>query len=146
MTTKKGHHGARGIDVANGHVDLSHGAGGRAMSQLIEELFFAELGNDILNREHDAAMFELPPGRIVMSTDSFVISPIFFPGGDIGSLAVHGTVNDLAMGGGVPKYLTAGFILEEGFPLSDFHRSVTSLARAALELRKYLKTLYLLYL
>lgn len=101
------------------------------MVQLIQELFLHEFSNDLLNREHDTAMFELPPGRVVMSTDSFVVSPVFFPGGDIGSLAVHGTVNDIAMGGGVPKYLTAGFILEEGFALSDLARVVTSMAAAA---------------
>lgn len=125
--------GARPIDLVRGKVDLSHGAGGRAMTQLIEELFFENLSNDLLNREHDAAMFTLPPGRIVMSTDSFVVSPVFFPGGNIGSLAVHGTVNDLAMGGGVPKYLTAGFILEEGFALSDLAIIVKSMAAAAKE-------------
>ncbi|MDU8925778.1 hydrogenase expression/formation protein HypE [Alisedimentitalea sp. MJ-SS2] len=131
MSKTKGLHGVRPIDVERGQVDLSHGAGGRAMTQLIEELFFDALGNEVLNREHDAALVELPPGRVVMSTDSFVISPIFFPGGDIGSLSVHGTVNDLAMGGGVPKYLTVGFILEEGFPLKDLKRIVGSMAKAA---------------
>jgi hydrogenase expression/formation protein HypE len=124
---------SRPLDLKKGQVDLSHGAGGRAMTQLIEELFFEALGNEVLNREHDAATVILPPGRVVMSTDSFVVSPIFFPGGDIGSLAVHGTVNDLAMGGGVPKYLTVGFILEEGFPLADLARIVASMAEAARE-------------
>lgn len=131
--TKTTLRGARPLDLIKGKVDLSHGAGGRAMTQLIEELFFENLSNDLLNREHDAAMFTLPPGRVVMSTDSFVVSPIFFPGGNIGSLAVHGTVNDLAMGGGVPKYLTAGFILEEGFALSDLAVIVQSMAEAAKE-------------
>jgi len=124
---------SRPLDIKNGRVDMSFGAGGRAMAQLIQELFVVHFDNDILNQEHDAAMFELPPGRIVMSTDTFVVSPIFFPGGNIGSLAVHGTVNDLAMGGGVPKYLTAGFILEEGFPLADLAIIVKSMAEAALE-------------
>jgi len=124
---------SRPLDLKNGRVDMSFGAGGRAMAQLIQELFVVHFDNDILNQEHDAAMFELPPGRIVMSTDTFVVSPIFFPGGNIGSLAVHGTVNDLAMGGGVPKYLTAGFILEEGFPLADLAIIVKSMAEAALE-------------
>ncbi|MFC1673394.1 hydrogenase expression/formation protein HypE [Pseudomonadota bacterium] len=123
----------RPLDIQNGRVDMSHGAGGRAMAQLIEELFMGQFDNELLNREHDAAMFELPPGRVVMSTDTFVVSPTFFPGGNIGSLAVHGTVNDLAMGGGVPKYLTAGFILEEGFPLSDLAIIVQSMAEAAVE-------------
>ena len=123
----------RPLDMKRGQVDLSHGAGGRAMIQLIEELFLSSFSNDILNREHDAAVFQLPPGRVVMSTDSFVVSPLFFPGGNIGSLAVHGTVNDIAMGGGVPKYLTAGFILEEGFPLADLAVIVDSMASAARE-------------
>lgn len=124
---------SRPLDLKNGRVDMSHGAGGRAMAQLIEDLFMGQFDNDLLNREHDAAMFELPPGRVVMSTDTFVVSPTFFPGGNIGSLAVHGTVNDLAMGGGVPKYLTAGFILEEGFALSDLAEIVSSMAAAARE-------------
>lgn len=123
--------GSRPLDLVRGQVDVSHGAGGRAMAQLIQDLFIDSFSNDLLNREHDAAMFSLPLGRVVMSTDTFVVSPIFFPGGDIGSLAVHGTVNDLSMGGGVPKYLTAGFILEEGFPLSDLARVVKSMAQAA---------------
>jgi hydrogenase expression/formation protein HypE len=129
----KVHSSSRPLDLKNGRVDMSHGAGGRAMAQLIQELFVGQFDNAILNREHDAAMFELPPGRIVMSTDTFVVSPTFFPGGNIGSLAVHGTVNDLAMGGGVPKYLTVGFILEEGFPLSDLAEIVKSMAQAARE-------------
>lgn len=124
---------ARPLDIKSGRVDMSHGAGGRSMAQLIEEMFFSTLDNDLLNRAHDAAMFALPPGRVVMSTDTFVVSPAFFPGGNIGSLAVHGTVNDLAMGGGTPKYLTAGFILEEGFPLADLAEIVKSMAEAARE-------------
>lgn len=123
--------GARPLDIKNGRVDMSHGAGGRAMAQLIGDLFVEQFDNDLLNREHDAATFTLPPGRVVMSTDSFVISPLFFPGGDIGSLAVHGTVNDVAMAGATPLYLTAGFILEEGFPLADLAKIVRSMAAAA---------------
>lgn len=125
--------GARPLDIRNGHVDMSHGAGGRAMAQLISDMFVGAFDNDVLNREHDAAMFNLPPGRVVMSTDSFVISPLFFPGGNIGSLAVHGTVNDVSMAGAKPYYLTAGFILEEGFPLADLKIIVTSMAEAAEE-------------
>jgi len=123
--------GTRPLDLKNGRVDMSHGAGGRAMAQLIEDLFVGAFDNDLLNREHDAAMFRLPEGRVVMSTDSFVISPLFFPGGNIGSLAVHGTVNDISMAGAKPYYLTAGFILEEGFPLSDLAVIVKSMAEAA---------------
>jgi len=125
--------GSRPLDLKNGRVDMSHGAGGRAMAQLIEDLFVDTFDNELLNREHDAAMFRLPPGRVVMSTDSFVISPLFFPGGNIGSLAVHGTVNDVSMAGAKPYYLTAGFILEEGFPLKDLAEIVKSMAEAAKE-------------
>ncbi len=121
----------RPLDIKNGRVDMSHGAGGRAMAQLIGDLFIDAFDNELLSREHDAAMFSLGKGNVVMSTDSFVVSPLFFPGGDIGSMAVHGTVNDLAMGGGIPKYLTAGFILEEGFALSDLKAIVASMAKAA---------------
>lgn len=121
----------RPLDMKNGRVDMSHGAGGRAMAQLIEDLFVDAFDNNLLNREHDAAMFHLPAGRVVMSTDSFVISPLFFPGGNIGSLAVHGTVNDISMAGAKPYYLTAGFILEEGFALSELAEIVKSMAAAA---------------
>ncbi len=121
----------RKLDLANGRVDLSHGSGGRAMEQLIEELFVSAFANDALDRRDDNAVLDVPPGRLVVSTDSFVVSPLFFPGGDIGSLAVHGTVNDVAMGGAVPLYLTAGFIIEEGLPLSELKRVVDSMAAAA---------------
>ena len=124
---------ARPLDLKNGRVDMSHGAGGRAMAQLISDMFVETFDNEVLNREHDAAMVQLPPGRVVMSTDSFVISPLFFPGGNIGSLAVHGTVNDVSMAGAKPYYLTAGFILEEGFPLSDLAEIVKSMGEAAKE-------------
>lgn len=112
-------------------VELIHGAGGRAMTQLIDELFRPAFKNPWLDQGNDQAVFEPPPGRLVLTTDSYVISPLFFPGGDIGSLAVHGTVNDLAMAGARPLHLTAGFILEEGFPLMDLRRIVTSMAVAA---------------
>lgn len=124
---------ARKLDLANGKVDMSHGAGGRAMADLVDILFRRAFDNPMLNQGDDQARFDVDAGRMVMTTDSFVISPLFFPGGDIGSLAVHGTVNDLAMGGAVPLYLTAGFILEEGFPLSDLARIVESMAAAARE-------------
>ncbi|POF28350.1 hydrogenase expression/formation protein HypE [Roseibium marinum] len=116
-----------------GNVDMTHGGGGRAMAELIEGLFHRHLKNPILDQGHDAAVFDVPPGRLVMSTDAHVISPLFFPGGDIGSLSVHGTLNDIAMAGGRPLSLTAGFILEEGFPLADLERIVISMARAARE-------------
>ncbi|MCG6898320.1 MAG: hydrogenase expression/formation protein HypE [Thiocapsa sp.] len=119
------------LDVRNGAVDMSHGSGGRAMAQLIGELFRRYLDNALLAQGNDQALFAPPPGRLVMSTDGHVISPLFFPGGDIGSLAVHGTVNDVAMAGARPLYLAAGFILEEGFPLAELARIVESMANAA---------------
>src|SRR5664279_1583586 len=103
---------SRRLDLAEGRVDLTHGAGGRAMQQLIEEIFRPAFDNPILARGDDQATFEVAGGRMVMSTDSFVVSPLFFPGGDIGSLAVHGTVNDVAMSGARPLYLSAGFVIE----------------------------------
>ncbi len=121
------------LDLRHGTVDMSHGAGGRAMAQLVAELFQAHLDNDLLRQGNDQALFEPPPGRLAISTDGHVISPLFFPGGDIGSLAVHGTINDVAMAGARPLYLAAGFILEEGFPLADLERIVASMAQAARE-------------
>lgn len=119
------------LDVRRGTVDLTHGGGGRAMAQLIEELFVRHFDNDLLRRGNDQAVFEAPPGRLVMSTDGHVVSPLFFPGGDIGALSVNGTINDVAMAGARPLYLSAGFILEEGFPLADLDRIVASMAAAA---------------
>ena len=124
---------ARKLDLRNGRVDLSHGAGGRATAQLVDEIFRAAFDNPLLNRGNDQAAFDVPGGRMVMSTDGYVISPLFFPGGDIGSLAVHGTINDVAMAGARPLHLAASYILEEGFPLADLQRIATSMARAALE-------------
>jgi hydrogenase expression/formation protein HypE len=109
---------------------MAFGAGGRAMAQLIEELFLRLLDNPWLRAMNDQASVELAAGRVVVSTDAHVVSPLFFPGGDIGSLSVNGTINDVAMGGARPLYLTASFILEEGFPLSDLVRIVESMARA----------------
>ncbi|WP_233170523.1 hydrogenase expression/formation protein HypE, partial [Aquitalea sp. ASV15] len=121
----------RPLDLKHGLVNLTHGSGGRAMAQLVSELFAAEFANDWLAQGNDQAILPPPGARIAMATDSHVISPLFFPGGDIGSLAVHGTVNDLAMGGATPLYLSAGFILEEGLPLADLARIVRSMAAAA---------------
>ncbi len=115
----------------DGLVDMTHGSGGRAMAQLIEGLFVKHLDNDLLRQGNDQAAFDVPAGRMVMSTDGHVISPLFFPGGDIGSLAVHGTINDVAMSGARPLYLAAGFILEEGLPLAELERIVISMARSA---------------
>ncbi|WP_374400023.1 hydrogenase expression/formation protein HypE [Niveibacterium sp.] len=125
----------RPLDLKHGRVDLSHGSGGRAMAQLIHDLFVRHFDNDYLRAQNDGACFPLPAGagRMVMATDSHVVSPLFFPGGDIGCLSVHGTINDVAMAGGKPLYLAAGFILEEGFPLADLQRIVVSMAEAARE-------------
>jgi len=119
------------LDLKRGTVDMSHGAGGRATAQLIAEVFQAALDNDLLAQGNDQALFSPPAGRLVMSTDGHVISPLFFPGGDIGCLSVHGTINDVAMAGARPLYLSAGFIIEEGFPLDDLVRIVQSMGEAA---------------
>ncbi len=121
------------LNMRTGRVDITHGAGGRAMAQLIEELFLKHFDNPILRRMDDQAAFGVEAGRMVMATDGHVVSPLFFPGGDIGALSVHGTINDLAMAGARPLHLAAGFILEEGFALADLERIVKSMARAAAE-------------
>jgi hydrogenase expression/formation protein HypE len=123
----------RPVDFKRGVVDMTHGSGGRAMAQLIDELFLAEFDNPWLREANDQARLPQPAGRLVMATDSHVVSPLFFPGGDIGCLSVHGTVNDVAMAGARPLYLSAGFILEEGYPLADLRRIVRSMAAAARE-------------
>lgn len=119
------------LNVRKGFVDMSHGAGGRAMAQLIDELFVRHFDNELLRQGNDNASFDVSGGRMVMSVDGHVISPLFFPGGDIGSLAVHGTLNDVAAAGARPLYLSAGFILEEGFPLADLERIVASMGKAS---------------
>jgi hydrogenase expression/formation protein HypE len=129
MTNRQPH--TRKLDLKNGRIDMSHGSGGKAMAQLVDEVFVKAFSNPLLEQRNDQAMFEVAAGRMVVTTDSYVVSPLFFPGGDIGSLAVHGTVNDIAMAGAKPLYLTAGFIIEEGFPLKDLDRIVTSMAEAA---------------
>ena len=123
----------RPVDFKHGYVDLSHGSGGRAMAQLINELFLHAFDNRWLRQMNDNAAFPVSSGRVGVATDSHVVSPLFFPGGDIGCLSVHGTVNDVAMCGARPLYLCASFILEEGFPLADLRRIVQSMARAAQE-------------
>ncbi len=112
-------------------VRLAHGAGGRMMAELIRNLFVPPLDNPYLRQMADAALLEVSGSRLALSTDSFVVRPLFFPGGDIGSLAVYGTVNDLAMSGARPLALTAGFILEEGLELQVLERVVRSMAEAA---------------
>jgi hydrogenase expression/formation protein HypE len=121
----------RRLDIRRGRVDLSHGAGGRAMAQLIDEIFRPAFDNPFLNQGNDQAVFDVAAGRMVISTDGYVISPLFFPGGDIGSLAVHGTINDVAMAGAWPLYLSASYIIEEGFPLADLQRIAISMGDAA---------------
>ena len=121
------------LDLKQGRVDLTHGSGGRSMVQLISELFARHLGNEYLGQGNDGAVLPAANGRLVMSTDCHVVSPLFFRGGDIGCLSVHGTVNDVAVMGATPLYLAAGFILEEGFALADLARIVESMAHAARE-------------
>lgn len=122
-----------GPNFSSGVVEMIHGSGGRAMSELIDTLFLSAFDNPYLRQKNDQASFELPAGRVVMATDSHVVSPLFFPGGDIGSLAVHGTVNDICMSGAKPHFLSAAFILEEGFPLKSLKQIVNSMALAARE-------------
>lgn len=121
----------RSLDLKHGCIEMSHGAGGRAMTQLIQQLFLTAFDNQFLRPMNDQASFACPAGQMVMSTDSHVITPLFFPGGDIGSLSVHGTVNDIAMSGARPCYLAVSFILEEGLPLADLKRIVDSMAQAS---------------
>jgi len=116
-----------------GAVEMIHGSGGRATAELVRALFHRHLGNPYLTQGNDQAAFDVGAGRLVMTTDAHVIAPLFFPGGDIGSLAVHGTINDVAMAGARPLYLSAAFVLEEGFPLGDLDRIVASMARASRE-------------
>ena len=114
-------------------VVLGHGSGGRLSAQLLQDIFLPLFDNPVLNRLDDQAVLEVGGSQIAFTTDSFVVKPLFFPGGDIGSLAVHGTVNDLAMGGATPLYLSAGFIAEEGLPLQTLRSVAASMARAAAE-------------
>lgn len=114
-------------------IEMAHGGGGLAATRLIRSVFAKHFANPLLDQGHDAARIDAGSGRIVMSTDAHVVSPIEFPGGDIGSLAVHGTINDVAMGGGWPIALAAAFILEEGFALSALDRIAASMGRAAAE-------------
>lgn len=123
--------------VTDEFITLAHGSGGKAMHELIEGLFLDYLRNPLLEALEDQAVFDLPvngrPPRLAFTTDSYVVTPIFFPGGDIGRLAVSGTVNDLAMSGARPLYLSAGFIIEEGFPIADLKRILESIRIAAEE-------------
>ncbi len=115
------------------NIVMGHGAGGRMTNDLIRHLFAAEFKNPVLGQMADSATIPVSGERLAFTTDSFVVSPLFFPGGDIGELAVNGTVNDLAMSGAAPLYLSAGFILEEGLPMETLGRVVHSMARACNE-------------
>jgi len=117
--------------VTDERITLAHGAGGKATHTLIEAVFLDAFDNPLLAPLEDQAVFSVGGARLAFTTDSYVVAPLFFPGGDIGDLAVNGTVNDLAMSGARPVYLSAGFILEEGFPVADLTRVVTSMAAAA---------------
>lgn len=113
------------------HVVLPHGSGGKLSQQLIQKMILPQFKNDLLQPLHDGAIFPIGDTRLAFSTDSFVVSPLFFPGGDIGDLAINGTVNDLAMCGARPLYLSAAFIIEEGLPMDDLWRVIQSMRRAA---------------
>jgi hydrogenase expression/formation protein HypE len=110
---------------------LAHGGGGKLMHQLIGKMFVPAFRNSLLEPQHDASVFKVGDQRLAMTTDSYVVRPLFFPGGDLGSLAVHGTVNDLAMAGARPLYLSAGFIIEEGLPMDTLWKLVCSMQQAA---------------
>lgn len=126
-------HRRQKFNLRDTHITLSHGSGGKATHNLIEGIFAPAFSNPLLDRMDDSAVFAVEPGasHMAFTTDTYVVSPLFFPGGDIGELAVNGTVNDLAMAGAKPLYLSAGFILEEGLAIEDLRRIVTSMAAAA---------------
>lgn len=113
------------------NITLGHGGGGKLSAELVEHLFLPAFANEPLARLGDSAVFALNSARLAISTDSFVVQPLFFPGGDIGELAVNGTVNDISMSGAKPLFLTAGFIIEEGLPLALLGKVVNSMAAAA---------------
>ncbi len=112
-------------------IQLAHGSGGKLSADLISGLFLPLLGNDILNLLEDQAILQVPEGRLAFTTDSFVVDPIFFPGGNIGDLAINGTVNDICMSGAQPLCLSAAFIIEEGLAIKDLHRIISAMAEAA---------------
>jgi hydrogenase expression/formation protein HypE len=113
------------------HVLLAHGGGGRLMHQLIGQMFLTAFRNPLLETQHDSVVVELTGKKFAFTTDSYVVRPLFFPGGDVGSMAVHGTVNDLAMSGARPVYLSAAFIIEEGLPMETLWKIVCSMQQAA---------------
>ncbi|MDP8258560.1 MAG: hydrogenase expression/formation protein HypE [Candidatus Aadella gelida] len=112
-------------------ITLEHGSGGKISHKLVQDIFFKHFKNDILDRADDSAVLDISSEKIAFTTDTFVVKPIFFPGGDIGKIAVCGTVNDLAVAGARPKYMSCGFILEEGFPEKDLEKIVISMSEWA---------------
>lgn len=116
---------------ARDHVTLAHGGGGKIMHQLIEKILVPAFDNAVLNERHDGAVVTIDGAKLAFTTDSYVVRPLFFPGGDIGSLAVNGTVNDLSMCGARPLYLSCGLIIEEGFAIADLERVLLSMKRCA---------------
>ena len=114
-------------------ITLDHGSGGEASHELVDEIFLSRLDNEFLRKLDDSAVLEFSGQTLAMTTDSYVVDPIFFPGGNIGSLAVHGTINDLAMQGAYPLYLTLGLMLEEGLPMQDLKKIIDSVAEASQE-------------
>lgn len=112
-------------------IQLAHGSGGRLSAELVSRFFLPRFGNETLNRLEDQAVVDFPQGRLALTTDSFVVDPLFFPGGDIGDLAINGTVNDVCMSGAAPLYLAAAFIIEEGLPMATLHRVLLSMEKAA---------------
>jgi hydrogenase expression/formation protein HypE len=110
---------------------LAHGGGGTLSHNLISKLFYPQFSNDILNQQHDSGIFEINHTKFAFTTDSYVVQPIFFPGGDIGSLAVNGTINDLSVAGAKPLFISVAFILEEGFDIEDLWKIVLSMQKAA---------------
>ena len=135
---------SRGMKLKDDYVTLSHGAGGKASAALVDQVFVSGYGNEVLAELPDAGVLPLAEllgsdsgdgsfdgGKLAMSTDSYVVNPIVFPGGSIGELAVNGTVNDLAVSGAIPKVISAGFILEEGLPMADLRREVQAMREAA---------------
>ena len=132
MSEEKKHY-QRPLNFKTGKVEMNFGAGGKASAQLIADLFAKNFSNEFLDQGDDGARLPQPKGELIMATDSHVVSPIFFAGGDIGGLSIHGTVNDVAVCGATPLYISCGFIVEEGFPLSDLKRIVEGMAAAAKE-------------
>ena len=114
-------------------IQLSHGSGGEETNQLIEELFFKYLGNEFLLQKNDSSNLGKITGEIAMTTDSFVVDPIFFNGGNIGKLSICGTVNDLSVVGAIPLYLSLSFIIEEGFPINELKEIVKTISYEAMK-------------